>query len=78
MIEEPNLVWGSSMAGQLSFVGPGKVYMVLTSDGRLEPGAGLSQDEATQAMFRALQEMWAKHLAHTAKAKKPAPKPKRR
>lgn len=35
--------------------------MTLTADGRLIPGEGLSQDEATLAMFLALQELWARN-----------------
>lgn len=36
----------------------GGYAMKLTPDGRLIPGPGLSEDEATQRMFKALQAMF--------------------
>ncbi len=35
-----------------------RCVMTITKEGRLVPGEGLSPDEATQSMFKALQQMW--------------------
>lgn len=46
---------------QFTLAPQGITCMTITPDGRLLPGEGLSTDEATQGMFRALQQMFAAH-----------------
>lgn len=38
--------------------GDARCVMTITPEGRLVPGEGLSPDEATQAMFKTLTELW--------------------
>lgn len=39
-----------------------KIYMTITAEGKLVPGDGLSDDEATQRIFSALQKMFSDHI----------------
>jgi len=47
-----------------TFSGLGKTYMLITPDGRLVAGDGLSNDEATQGMFEVLQHMFERAMLH--------------
>ena len=48
--------------------GAAKVVLTITPDGRLEPGEGLSTDEATRAFFGVMVEMWPEMIERWAEA----------
>jgi len=48
-----------------------KVYLTITADGRLEPGPGLSMDEATRSAARMLAEHYGRELERIRREEKP-------